>query len=44
MSKKRKKNPATIGLSSPDVEGQGTTSAETGNYQKSSARKKNKQS
>ena len=38
---KRKKDPSTIGLGSPNVEGQGTTTEETGK-EKSSARKKNK--
>lgn len=38
---KRKKDPYTIGLGSPNVEGQGTTIEEIGK-EKSSARKKNK--
>lgn len=38
--KKRKADPSTIGLSSPQVEGQGTTNQETGNRKASSARKK----
>jgi hypothetical protein len=37
---KRKKDPSTIGLNSPQVEGQGTTNQETGRMKASSARKK----
>ncbi|MCA1030392.1 YuzL family protein [Bacillus timonensis] len=40
---KHHKDPSKAGLSSPAVEGQGTTTNETGNLQKSSTRKKNKQ-
>jgi hypothetical protein len=40
---KRKADPSTIGLSSPQVEGQGTTAAETGNKMRSSTYKKQKQ-
>jgi hypothetical protein len=39
---KRKKDPSTIGLNSPQVEGQGTTSTETGSREASSSRKKQK--
>jgi hypothetical protein len=39
---KRKKDPSTIGLSSPQVEGQGTTNMETGTRQADSSRKKQK--
>ncbi|MBD1381607.1 YuzL family protein [Metabacillus arenae] len=38
---KRKKDPSTASLGSPDVQGQGTTSQETG-ISRSSARKKKK--
>lgn len=38
----RKKNPATIGLGSPQVEGQGTTQTETGRKSISSSRKTQK--
>ncbi|MDP4163272.1 MAG: YuzL family protein [Bacillota bacterium] len=38
----RKKDPATIGLGSPQVEGQGTTQTETGRKSFSSARKSQK--
>jgi hypothetical protein len=41
---KRKKDPSTVGLSSANVEGQGTTTEETGNTKASSARKKQKRS
>ncbi|MGJ7921549.1 YuzL family protein [Neobacillus sp. LXY-4] len=41
---KRKKDPSTIGLSSPQVEGQGTTNFETGNKQADSSRRKQKRS
>ncbi|MFC0271706.1 YuzL family protein [Metabacillus herbersteinensis] len=37
---KRKSDPSKTGLSSPNVEGQGTTNQETLNKQVSSARKK----
>jgi hypothetical protein len=40
---KRKSDPSTIGLSSPQVEGQGTTKTETGSKMVSSTRKKQKQ-
>jgi hypothetical protein len=40
---KRKQDPSKTGLSSPNVEGQGTTMHETGGKQVSSARKKTKQ-
>ncbi len=40
---KRKKDPSTIGLNSAQVEGQGTTTTETGSQMKSSTRKKQKQ-
>jgi hypothetical protein len=39
---KRKANPLTNGLSSPEVEGQGTTSRETGKKKVDSSRKKKK--
>ncbi|AST91737.1 MULTISPECIES: YuzL family protein [Sutcliffiella] len=39
---KRKKNPAKTGLSSSQVEGQGTTMEETGSVEKSSSRNKPK--
>jgi YuzL-like protein len=39
---KRKKDPSKAGLSSPNVEGQGTTNMETGSRTASSARHKNK--
>lgn len=39
---KRKKDPSTIGLNSPQVEGQGTTNIETDGKSVSSARKKTK--
>ncbi|MCM3588092.1 YuzL family protein [Mesobacillus maritimus] len=39
---KRKKNPATIGLNSSQVEGQGTTNQETGQFKAPSSRKKQK--
>ena len=42
MSNKRKKDPSTIGLNSAQVEGQGTTTSETGSQTASSARKKQK--
>ncbi|WP_163100450.1 YuzL family protein [Peribacillus alkalitolerans] len=41
---KIKKNPATIGLESSQVEGQGTTTQETGSYASDSSRKKQKKS
>jgi hypothetical protein len=40
---RRKADPSTIGLSSPQVEGQGTTTTETGSKMRSSANKKQKQ-
>lgn len=40
--KKRKKDPSTIGLSSSQVEGQGTTNIEFDGKSVSSARKKQK--
>ncbi|USK41101.1 YuzL family protein [Cytobacillus firmus] len=39
---KRKKDPSKAGLSSPNVEGQGTTNKETGSRTASSARHKKK--
>ncbi len=39
---KRKADPSTIGLSSPQVEGQGTTNQETGSRQADSSRRKQK--
>ncbi|MBO0958377.1 YuzL family protein [Neobacillus sp. MM2021_6] len=39
---KRKADPSTIGLSSPQVEGQGTTMTETGSREEPSSRKKQK--
>ena len=39
---KRKADPSTIGLGSPQVEGQGTTNVETGMKEVSSARRKQK--
>ncbi|MFS0638287.1 YuzL family protein [Mesobacillus foraminis] len=39
---KRKHDPSTIGLNSPQVEGQGTTNRETGSFKASSARNKQK--
>ena len=39
---KRKKDPSTIGLASPQVEGQGTTTTETGSRTASSSRRKQK--
>ncbi|MCL6573743.1 MAG: YuzL family protein [Bacillus sp. (in: Bacteria)] len=41
---KRKKDPSTIGLNSPQVEGQGTTRTETGTKTASSSRRKQKRS
>jgi hypothetical protein len=41
---KRKKDPSTIGLASHQVEGQGTTTTETGNVTMPSSRKKQKKS
>lgn len=41
---KRKKDPSTVGLSSNNVEGQGTTTEETGRMKASSTRKKQKRS
>ncbi|UII54283.1 YuzL family protein [Cytobacillus spongiae] len=40
--KKRKKDPSTIGLNSPQVEGQGTTTTEFDGKSASSARRKTK--
>lgn len=37
---KRKQNPATAGLSSAHIEGQGTTNKETGSYEADSSRKR----
>ncbi|MFJ7725752.1 MULTISPECIES: YuzL family protein [Bacillaceae] len=39
---KRKADPSTIGLSSPQVEGQGTTTTETGSREEPSSRRKQK--
>ncbi|GGA71402.1 YuzL family protein [Ornithinibacillus halotolerans] len=39
---KRKANPLTNGMSSPEVEGQGTTNRETGRKEVDSSRKKKK--
>lgn len=39
---KHKKDPSTIGLSSPEIEGQGTTNKETGKMKQDSSRKKQK--
>jgi hypothetical protein len=39
---KRKKDPSTIGLNSPQVEGQGTTENELSGTKKDSARRKTK--
>ncbi|HYK72065.1 MAG TPA: YuzL family protein [Pseudoneobacillus sp.] len=39
-SNRRKKDPSTIGLNSPQVEGQGTTNQETGRIKMPSSRKK----
>jgi hypothetical protein len=41
---KRKKDPSTIGLASSQVEGQGTTTTETGTREESSSRRKQKRS
>ncbi|MBV7506846.1 YuzL family protein [Bacillus sp. sid0103] len=41
---KRKKDPSTIGLTSPQVEGQGTTTTETGSRTEPSSRRKQKRS
>lgn len=41
---KRKADPSTIGLNSPQVEGQGTTNIETGSIEEPSSRKKQKRS
>jgi hypothetical protein len=40
---KHRKDPSTVGLGSPEVKGQGTTTTETGAYELDSARKKKKQ-
>ncbi|GAA0335287.1 hypothetical protein GCM10008967_27690 [Bacillus carboniphilus] len=37
--KRAKKDPSKIGMSSPNVEGQGTTTSETGSKKMDSARK-----
>ncbi|WP_090636744.1 YuzL family protein [Neobacillus massiliamazoniensis] len=42
MANKRKKDPSTIGLQSPQVEGQGTTTTETGGKTAPSSRRKQK--
>ncbi|WP_102346473.1 YuzL family protein [Bacillus sp. Marseille-P3661] len=42
MSKKIKVDHSKSGLGSPDVEGQGTTTQETGSFKMDSARKKNR--
>ncbi|ESU30112.1 hypothetical protein G3A_23725 [Bacillus sp. 17376] len=42
MGNIRKKDPSTIGLNSSQVEGQGTTTSETGSRTSSSSRKKQK--
>jgi len=39
---KRKKDPSTTGLGSPNVQGQGTTNIETGERTSSSTKKKKK--
>lgn len=39
---KRKKDPSKIGLNSPQVEGQGTTTTETGSVKAPSSRNKQK--
>ncbi|GHH98369.1 YuzL family protein [Neobacillus kokaensis] len=39
---KRKADPSTIGLGSPQVEGQGTTNLETGTREEPSSRRKKK--
>lgn len=39
---KHRKDPSKIGLSSPEIEGQGTTETESGNYKKDSKRLKKK--
>lgn len=44
MSNIRKKDPSKIGLNSSQVEGQGTTTSETGSLQANSSRKKQKKS
>jgi len=41
---KRKADPSTIGLNSSEVEGQGTTTNETGRQKADSSRKKQKRS
>jgi YuzL-like protein len=41
---KGKKDPSTIGLTSPQVEGQGTTTTETGSRTEPSSRRKQKKS
>ncbi|MEQ6377734.1 YuzL family protein [Bacillaceae bacterium S4-13-58] len=42
MTKRPKANPSTIGLNSPQVEGQGTTNRETGKKKMDSSRRKKK--
>ncbi|WP_156431289.1 YuzL family protein [Bacillus sp. FJAT-29814] len=39
---KKKADPSTIGLNSPQVEGQGTTTTETGSRMEPSSRRKQK--
>lgn len=39
---KHKKDPSTIGLNSPEVEGQGTTNTETGQVKIDSSRRRKK--
>lgn len=42
MAKGRKKDPSKVGLSAPDVRGQGTTNIETGQTKMDSSRKRNR--
>ncbi|MBB6452757.1 hypothetical protein HNQ94_001203 [Salirhabdus euzebyi] len=42
--KERKANPSKVGLGSPETEGQGTTTRETGRKKADSSRKKTKRS
>ncbi|NSL51016.1 YuzL family protein [Calidifontibacillus erzurumensis] len=42
MSRQKKADPTTIGLGSPEVEGQGTTMKETGKKKMDSARRRNR--
>lgn len=44
MGRKTKKDPSRVGLGSPQVEGQGTTTEEAGSHQVSSSHKKQKRS